>query len=92
MTKDITTADLEKFHQLFEKQPVQQVIARAVQNNGVAAASENIAAKSQLDRVFSIELPIGKVTNQKKKWSLLAFFNVEYDATSVCSKVSLQGF
>lgn len=66
MTKDITTADLEKFHQLFEKQPVQQVIARAVQNNGVAAASENIAAKSQLDRVFSIELPIGKVTNQKK--------------------------
>jgi bleomycin hydrolase len=66
MTKDISTADLAKFHKLFAAQPLQQAIARAVQNNGVTAASENYAAKRQLERVFSIEIPTGKVTNQKK--------------------------
>ncbi|MCP9313392.1 C1 family peptidase [Liquorilactobacillus satsumensis] len=66
MKKDITQANLERFRTALKGRKVNAVVARAVQQNGVNAASENIAAKQDLTRIFSIELPTGKVTNQKK--------------------------
>ena len=38
MTKDLTNADLENFQSAYEKTPCADVIARAVQENGVTAA------------------------------------------------------
>lgn len=52
MTKDLTNADLENFQSAYEKTPCADVIARAVQENGVTAASKNFAAKANHDHVF----------------------------------------
>lgn len=41
------------------------VLTRAVTKNGIKAASFDNQAASRLDRTFSIELPTGKVSNQK---------------------------
>ena len=77
MTKDLTNADLENFQSAYEKTPCADVIARAVQENGVTAASKNFAAKANHDHVFSVEVETGKITNQKKSgrcWLFSAFF------------------
>ena len=66
MTKDLTSADLENFQSAYEQTPCADVIARAVQENGVTAASKNFAAKAGHDHVFSVEVETGKITNQKK--------------------------
>ena len=66
MTRDLTCADLENFQNAYDETPCADVIARAVQENGVAKASRNFAAKAGLDHVFSVEVETGKVTNQKK--------------------------
>lgn len=66
MTKDLTNADLENFQSAYEKTPCADVIARAVQENGVTAASKNFAAKANHDHVFSVEVETGKITNQRR--------------------------
>lgn len=55
MTKDLTNADLENFQSAYEKTPCADVIARAVQENGVTAASKNFAAKANHDHVFLLK-------------------------------------
>ena len=47
MTKDLTNADLENFQSAYEKTPCADVIARAVQENGVTAASKNYESKEE---------------------------------------------
>jgi bleomycin hydrolase len=66
MIKDITLTDLAKFKNDFAAKQQYQVAARAVQKNGIAAASENYAAKKNLNRVFSVEVKTGKVSDQKR--------------------------
>ncbi|GAJ26781.1 aminopeptidase C [Liquorilactobacillus sucicola DSM 21376 = JCM 15457] len=66
MERDITMNDLASFRTELEDTPSAKVIARAVQKNGVNAASENYVAKRNLNRVFSLDLETGKVTNQKR--------------------------
>ena len=64
--QDITYQDLQKFNQDYEQTPASASLGRAVQENGVIAASRNYAAKRDLNRVFSIEVETGAVTAQKK--------------------------
>ena len=64
--QDITYQDLQKFNQDYEQTPASAALGRAVQENGVTAASRNYAAKRDLNRVFSIEVETGAVTAQKK--------------------------
>lgn len=67
MTKqDITYDDLQQFNRDYEQTAASASLGRAVQSSGVVATSRNYAAKLELNRVFSIELETGKVTNQKK--------------------------
>ncbi|KRL05678.1 C1 family peptidase [Liquorilactobacillus oeni] len=66
MMKDLTLEDIKIFRSGFTAKQVYAVAARAVQKNGVNAASENYAAKRDLNRTFSVELSTDKVTNQKK--------------------------
>ena len=42
------------------------VLTRAVTKNGIKAASFDNQAASRLDRTFSVEVPTGKVSNQKR--------------------------
>ncbi len=47
MTKDLTLTDLSNFSNDLKEVPASNVIARAVQENGVDAASKNFAAKKR---------------------------------------------
>ena len=61
----LTSADLAAFHADLVKQPAHEVISRAVRQNGVLAAAKDPEAQVRLNRTFSLELPTGKVSNQK---------------------------
>lgn len=66
MTKGISFDDLKTFEQTLSQTPASDVIARSVQQNGIAATSINHAAKKDLNRVFSVEVPTNSVTYQKQ--------------------------
>lgn len=65
MAHELTVQELEKFSADFNKNPENQVVARAAQRSGVLEASYNDRVQSKLTRVFSIELDTDNVTNQK---------------------------
>ncbi len=66
MTKGISFDDLKTFEQTLAQTPASDVIARSVQQNGIAATSINHAARKDLNRVFSVEVPTNSVTYQKQ--------------------------
>lgn len=65
MAHELTVQELEKFSADFNKNPKNQVVARAAQRSGVLEASYNDRVQSELTRVFSTELDTENVTNQK---------------------------
>ncbi|KRL00617.1 C1 family peptidase [Liquorilactobacillus capillatus] len=84
MERDITKDDLAFFRTALDGVPAANVIARAVQKNGINATSENYAAKRKLNRVFSVDLKTGAVTNQKKSgrcWLFSALNTLRHDFT-----------
>lgn len=62
---ELTAAETAALHADLQKQPAHQVVSRAVIKNGVLAAAEDPQAAVRLNRTFSVELPTGKVSNQK---------------------------
>lgn len=65
MAHELTVQELGKFSADFNKNPENQVVARAAQRSGVLEASYNDRVQSKLTRVFSTELDTDNVTNQK---------------------------
>ena len=65
MTKEITSAIIDNFEKDFASRKDSQIAARAVQQNGIFKASQNLQTKVNLDPTFSIEIETGKVANQK---------------------------
>lgn len=65
MAHELTVQELEKFSADFNKNPENQVVARAAQRSGVLEASYNDRVQSKLTRVFSTDLDTDNVTNQK---------------------------
>lgn len=61
----LTAADIAELHADLLQQPAHDVISRAVIKNGVLAAAEDPHAAVRLQRTFSVEVPTGKVSNQK---------------------------
>ena len=92
MTKDLTNADLENFQSAYEKTPCADVIARAVQENGVTAASKNFAAKANHDHVFSVEVETGKITNQKKSGRCWLFSTLNTLRQQVAKDLKVKDF
>jgi len=64
-THELTAAETADLRADLQKQPAHNVVSRAVIKNGVLAASEDPQAAVRLNRTFSVELPTGKVSNQK---------------------------
>lgn len=62
---ELTAAETADLRADVQQQPAHDVIARATIKNGVLAASEDPQAAVRLNRTFSVELPTGKVSNQK---------------------------
>lgn len=77
MTKahDLTSKMVEKLKKEFHSRKDAAIIARAIQKNGIKAASEDPMASERLHRAFSYEIKTGKPTNQRHSgrcWSFAA--------------------
>lgn len=63
--QEITPELINQFQADYDKRTDATVISRAVMKNGINASSEDQTASQRLNRVFSLEVKTGKVTNQK---------------------------
>lgn len=77
MTKehDLTSKMVEGLKKEFHSRKDAAIIARAIQKNGIKAASEDPMASERLHRAFSYEIQTGKPTNQRHSgrcWSFAA--------------------
>lgn len=72
---DLTSKIVEKLKKEFHSRKDAEIIARAIQKNGIKAASEDPTASERLHRAFSYEIKTGKPTNQRHSgrcWSFAA--------------------
>ncbi len=72
---DLTSKMVEKLKKEFHSRKDAEIIARAIQKNGIKAASEDTTASERLHRAFSYEIKTGKPTNQRHSgrcWSFAA--------------------
>ena len=65
MATKLTQAALAALRAKHAEDPIAPVLTRAITKNGIKAASFDNQAASRLDRTFSVEVPTGKVSNQK---------------------------
>ncbi|CCI84898.1 aminopeptidase C [Lactobacillus pasteurii DSM 23907 = CRBIP 24.76] len=65
MVHEFTIQEAEEFRKNFEQEPANEAISRAARRSGILEASFNSKVSEKLNRVFSIELPVDQVTNQK---------------------------
>jgi len=65
MATELTKTALAALRAKQAEDQLAPVLTRAVTKNGIKATSYDNQAASRLDRTFSIELPTGKVSNQK---------------------------
>ena len=63
--KKLTPEMIEKFDQDFLKDKSALLAGRSIAKNGFLASSEDPSASSRNNMTFSIEVPTGKVTNQR---------------------------
>ena len=63
--RHLTSKMVEKYQKEFHARRDADVIARAVQKNGIKNASEDPAASQRLHRAFSYEIKTGKPSNQR---------------------------
>ncbi len=72
---DLTSKMVEELKKEFHSRKDAEIIARAIQKNGIKAASEDTTASERLHRAFSYEIKTGKPTNQRHSgrcWSFAA--------------------
>ena len=72
---DLTSKMVEELKKEFHSRKDAEIIARAIQKNGIKAASEDPMARERLHRAFSYEIKTGKPTNQRHSgrcWSFAA--------------------
>ncbi|MDO4903064.1 MAG: C1 family peptidase [Limosilactobacillus sp.] len=73
--KELTSKMVEGYQAKFHERVDADVIARAIQKNGIKNASEDPAASQRLNRAFSYEIKTGKPSNQRHSgrcWSFAA--------------------
>lgn len=79
MTKEINKASLADFHENLNHDVSNNVLRHAVAEVGIFKAAQNIQAKSKLNPAFNVEVPTGKVSNQKRSgrcWLFSALTNL----------------
>lgn len=82
MTFKITNDDVRAFQADYEKQPLNQVLERAVTKNGIRNASFDWHAQADNDPHFSIDLSTGEVSDQKQSgrcWMFAALNTMRHE-------------
>lgn len=82
MTQSISSEQLAKFQKNLHARESHDVIERAVTKNGILANSYDLKAQAKMEPVFSIDLNVGNVSNQKQSgrcWMFAALNTMRHD-------------
>lgn len=82
MTKSISSEQLVKFQKNLHARESHDVIERAVTKNGILANSYDLKAQAKMEPIFSIDLDVGNVSNQKQSgrcWMFAALNTMRHD-------------
>ncbi|CAM2918413.1 aminopeptidase C [Dellaglioa algida] len=82
MTQSISSEQLAKFQKNLHARESHDVIERAVTKNGILANSYDLKAQAKMEPVFSIDLDVGNVSNQKQSgrcWMFAALNTMRHD-------------
>lgn len=66
MSREISEKNLHIYEADYQKFANNDVLMRAVANNGINTTTETISSKVAMNQIYSLELASGKVTDQKK--------------------------
>ena len=88
----LTQQDLKQLEQAYQKQPKHDVIARAIQENGINNASRDPRASTRLKPTFSVEIKTGKVSNQKRSGRCWMFAMLNILKQRVAKRIHVKDF
>ena len=91
MSKEIKLNDVKKYQNNFDQRQDSKIIEHAVSKNGVNGASTNQKAYDQMHPIFSIELPTGKVTDQKQAGFCWLFAALNTLRHNMAKRLNLKG-
>jgi len=92
LTKEINNEILADFRKNLNQDATNNVLKNAVAQVGIFKAAQNIEAKRKLNPTFNIEVPTGKVSNQKRSgrcWLFSALTNLR---TEFATKYNMKDF
>lgn len=92
LTKEINKASLADFHDNLNHDVSNNVLKNAVAEVGIFQTAKNIDAKSKLNPAFNIEVPTGKVTNQKQSGRCWLFSTLTNLRTEFATKYNVKDF
>ncbi|MCH3921580.1 aminopeptidase C [Limosilactobacillus sp.] len=90
--KHLTPEMVTKYQQAFHARRDADVIARAVQKNGIKNASEDPAASARLHRAFSYEIKTGKPSNQRHSGRCWSFATLNTLRHKFATKYKVKDF
>ncbi|MCH4009345.1 aminopeptidase C [Companilactobacillus sp.] len=92
MTKEINKASLADFHENLNHDVSNNALRHAVAEVGIYKAAQNIEAKSKLNPAFNVEVPTGKVTNQKRSGRCWLFSTLTNLRTEFATRYNVKDF
>ena len=88
----LTTKNLKKFKTNYQKQPNHNVIARAIQENGINNVARDPKSATRLNPVFNVEVKTGQVANQKRSGRCWLFSMLNVLKQRVAKKINVKDF
>lgn len=92
LTKEINKASLADFHENLNHDVSNNALRHAVAEVGIYKAAQNIEAKSKLNPAFNVEVPTGKVTNQKRSGRCWLFSTLTNLRTEFATRYNVKDF
>ncbi|XIF20618.1 MAG: aminopeptidase [Acetilactobacillus jinshanensis] len=89
---ELNQKDIEQLKASYQKQPERDVIARAIQENGINNVARDPKAKSRMQPVFNVEVKTGKVSNQKRSGRCWMFALLNVLKQHVAKKIGVKDF
>ncbi|WP_337692460.1 C1 family peptidase [Companilactobacillus mishanensis] len=92
LTKEINKASLADFQANLNHDVSNNALKNAVAEVGIFKATQNSDAKSKLNPVFNIEVPTGKVSNQKRSGRCWLFSSLTNLRTEFATRYNMKDF
>lgn len=89
---ELNKKDIEQLKASYQKQPERDVIARAIQDNGINNVARDPKAKTRMQPVFNVEVKTGKVSNQKMSGRCWMFALLNVLKQHVAKKIGVKDF